>query len=70
MRYIEFNKKGETLHIETPLGIVNIRVGLQDLKGRSVDSIEVIPNGNNDNKVIRRGYGNTRLVELKTVKRN
>ncbi len=67
MRYIEFDKKGETLHIETPLGVINIRVGLTDLLGRSVDSIEVIPSSNNDNKVVRRGYGNTRLVELKTV---
>jgi hypothetical protein len=55
-----------TLHIETPLGIVNIRVGLSDLEGHKVDSIEVIPNADypNEGKVIRDGYGNTRLVQL------
>lgn len=57
------------LHIETPLGIVNITVGLSDLKGRRVESIEVIPtNGAGEKRVIRSGYGNTRLIELLTVK--
>ena len=57
------------LHVETPLGIVNITVGLHDMKGRRVDSIAVIaPTYSGELKVIRRGYGNTRLIELKTVK--
>jgi hypothetical protein len=57
------------LHVETPLGIVNIRVGLNDLKGRKVDSIEVIPNRYaGEKKVTRRGFANTRLIELLTVK--
>jgi hypothetical protein len=68
MRTIVHRKRGSEhcLHIETPLGIVNITVGLTDFKGRRVDSVEVIPsNGSGDPKVIRRGYGNTRLIELK-----
>ena len=54
------------VHVETPLGIVNIRVGLVDRRGRDVDSIEVIPNQYaGEPKVVRRGYCNTRLVRLK-----
>ncbi len=57
------------LHVETPLGIVNILVGLSDHKGRRVDAVQVIPNHYaGERKVVRRGYGNTRLVELLTVK--
>ena len=57
------------LHVETPLGIVNIRVGLNDFNGRKVESIEVLPNDYaGEKKIIRSGYGNTRLIELLTVK--
>lgn len=57
------------LHVETPLGIVNIRVGLHDLKGRRVDSIEVIPDRYVGEKKVRRsGYGNTRLIQALTAK--
>jgi len=57
------------LHIETPLGIINIRVGLHDSQGRRVESIEVIPNNYCDEPAVRRrGFCNTRLVELKTVR--
>jgi hypothetical protein len=56
------------LHIETPLGIINIRVGLHDSQGRRVESIEVIPNDYCGDPAVRlRGRHNTRLVELKTV---
>ena len=52
------------LHVETPLGIVNIRVGLHDAKGRRVDSIEVLaPACSGDKKVRLSGYSNTRLIE-------
>ena len=58
------------LHVETPLGVINIRVGLSDMKGRRVESIKVSPNNYaGEQKVIRRGLANTRLVELKTVRR-
>lgn len=65
MKSISWNKR-DMLHIETPLGIVNIRCGLSDLNGRAVDSIEVIPaNYAGENKIVRRGYCNTRLIQLK-----
>lgn len=58
--------KAETLHIETTIGIINVRPGLFDRFGRRVVSVEVIPSyGAGDRKVVRRGYGNTRLIELK-----
>ena len=57
------------LHVETPLGIINIRVGLADGTGRAVDSIEVIPNNYaGEPKVLRKGYANTRLVRCKRAK--
>ena len=60
------NKSGDrTLHIETELGIINITIGLYDTKGRRVESIEVLPSSG-EKKIIRRGYANTRLIELKT----
>ena len=56
------------LHIETPNGIVNIRVGLTDFNGRKVDSIEIIPDRYaGEKKVKLSGYANTRLIRLKTV---
>lgn len=66
---VHYGKRDNLLHVETPLGIVNITVGLSDSRGRRVESIQVIPaNGSGDPKVIRRGYSNTRLIELKTVR--
>ena len=58
------------LHVETPLGIVNIRVGLSDSKGRAVDSIVVVPDAFMDQpKVVLCGRSNTRLVRLKGGRR-
>jgi hypothetical protein len=52
------------LHVETPLGIVNITVGLHDSNGKRVDSIEVIPsNYAGEPKRTRDGYANTRIIE-------
>jgi hypothetical protein len=69
MKTISHTKPGSEnmLHIETPLGIVNITVGLRDCKGRRVDSIEVIPDSVEmwGKRIRRSGYGNTRLIELK-----
>lgn len=68
MKYIVWKKRGKVLHIETPLGIVNIRVGLQDRLGRDVDSISVVMNPDYehiDRKIKLSGYGNTRLIALK-----
>lgn len=53
--------------METPLGIVNIRVGLSDRRGRRVDSIEVIPDDHaGEAKIVRRGFAHTRRIHLKT----
>lgn len=54
----------QLLHVETPLGIVNIRTGLADMEGNRVESVEIIPNdyvGEPD--VTVDGYRNSRLVE-------
>lgn len=54
------------LHVETPLGIVNVRVGLTDDKGRAVDAVEIIPSNHTDeSRVIQRG---TRLIQ--TTRKN
>jgi hypothetical protein len=61
--------KSGLLHVETPLGVINIRAGLTDSMGRRVDSITVTPDEiTGDKKIIRRGYYNTRIVELKGVR--
>ena len=61
--------KSGLLHVETPLGVINIRVGLVDSTGRRVDSITVTPDElTGGKKIIRRGYYNTRMVELKGVR--
>ncbi len=52
-------------HIETSLGIVNIRE-LTDLKGRKVVSIEVVPDDYvGEQKIKLIGRTNTRLIQLK-----
>ena len=48
----------DVLHVEAPNGIINIRWGLSDCKGRAVDSIEVIP----DAGCTVSGYLNTRII--------
>lgn len=70
MQTVRHYRPGEVLHIETPLGIVNIRVGLVDRNGRSVDSIAVYPDAiEGKRKVVLYGRHNTRLVQLKGGKR-
>ncbi len=58
------------LHVETPNAVVNIRVGLHDRLGRSVDSIEILPDdyAGEEKVVVYPGKCNTRIVRLKTVK--
>lgn len=54
------------LHIETPNGVINIRVGLKDRLGRAVDSVQCIPDEYaGEPKVRLYGPHNTRLVRLK-----
>lgn len=62
-------KKSEPLHIETPNGIINIRCGLTDRFGRTVDSISITPDnyvGEGKVKVIPSRY-NTRMIRLKKI---
>lgn len=65
MKIITWDKR-EPLHVETPLGIVNIRCGLSDMRGRAVDSVEIIENqyAGEQKVVIRPGKHNIRLVQL------
>lgn len=63
MKTINMMGRVKELHVETPLGIVNIRVGLTDLRGRRVDSVGFVPNSYaGERKVVLRG---SRFVELK-----
>lgn len=53
------------LHVETELGIVNVRTNLHDSDGRRVESVEIIPNAySGEPPIIVDGFRNTRLVEL------
>ena len=52
------------LQIETPLGVVSIRVGLTDWEGRRVETIEIAPNNfAGQPKVVVEGQLLTRLIE-------
>ncbi len=51
----------QLLHVETPLGIINILVGLTNHRGQPVDSIMILP----DAGVRRAGLANTRLIGKK-----
>lgn len=54
------------VHVETPLGIVNIHLGLTDMGGRRVENVQMRPNnyaGEPRVKVV-----GCRFIELKTVK--
>jgi hypothetical protein len=53
---------GELVHVETPLGIVNVYTGLRDRHGRRVDAVEMIPNSDVAGPPVR-VYDN-RFVEL------
>ena len=68
MRTVTFYKTGKnkTLHIETELCVVNIRVGLHDTKGREVTSISIKPDGvENGQKIKLSGTINNRVIKLK-----
>jgi hypothetical protein len=57
--------RDHTLHIETPLGIVNIRTDMHDFQGRRVESISFVPNRYaGEPEVAVDGHMNTRLVEM------
>ena len=54
------------LHVETPLGVINIHVGLCDARGRRVEAVSMNPNQYaGENKVRVRGH---RFVECLRAK--
>lgn len=63
------SKQGKLLHIEAEGGIINIREGLTDVKGRKVTSIEIIPDdrfaGEPIWKVNPKRARNVRLIQTK-----
>lgn len=60
-------RDGDVIHVETALGIVNIRTGLHDRFGRRVEAVSMIPNEYEGEPVVRI-VGN-RFVELKGGRR-
>lgn len=54
------------LHVETPLGVVNIHVGLSDRRGRRVEAVRIRGNDYAGEPLVK--VVGQRLVELKTVK--
>jgi hypothetical protein len=60
MRTIALGKRcARVLHIETMLGIINIRANLHDMEGREVISVEILT----DAGVTLDGYVNSRLIK-------
>lgn len=52
MKRVEFyktNRSGSLLHIETEGCVVNIRVNLHNTAGKEVTSVEIIPDGKDQN---------------------
>jgi hypothetical protein len=60
---------GRLKHIEAEGCIINIREGLQDVKGRKVTSIEILPDDHfvGENKWKLYGTINNRVVQLQKV---
>lgn len=54
------------LHIETPLGIINIRPALRNADGHPVDSIEILASDG----ITLDGYTNSRLIDKRPPKEN
>jgi hypothetical protein len=60
--------RDKLIHIETELGILNIRLGLHDVDGRKVESFQFIPDDRFAGDPIvrfRPGPSNCRFVQLK-----
>lgn len=66
-----YRSRDPLLHIETDFGIVNIRIGLRDVEGNPVTSVEIIPDGvvpyvpNNNRTIELDGHHNNRLIAKK-----
>lgn len=68
VRETKIQKRDDYIHIELPLGIVNLYPGLHDNRGRRVDAIEILPDDHYAGERIVRRYGD-RLVETKQILR-
>jgi hypothetical protein len=68
VRQTTIQKRDDYIHIETPLGIVNIYPGLHDQKGRRVDRIEMLPNDHYAGERIVKRIGD-RFVETNLILR-
>ena len=70
MKTVIATSKTDCIHVETELGIINIRPNLHNITGQRVVSVEVLVNKYAGEKaVFLRGNVNTRLVEA-AKKRN
>lgn len=56
------NARDKLLHVETDGCIVNIRVGLTDSEGRSVTSVEILPDGYAGEEWTLDGTVNNRVI--------
>ena len=68
MRRISFynnNRSNNVLHIETEGCIVNIQVGLTNIKQQKITSIEILPDKYRDNKWILDGTVHNRVIKQK-----
>jgi len=67
MKTVTWTKKTDVIHVETPLGIINIRCKLHDSEGRNVDSIEILNKdyAGEPKVIIDPPTHNIRLIELK-----
>ena len=55
--------KDKLLHIETDGAVVNIRVGLTNMAGKRVTSIEILADNDMDDKWVLDGTVNNRLIK-------
>jgi hypothetical protein len=66
MRIISFyknNRSGNVLHIETEGCIVNIRIGLRNMQGKEVTSVEVLADKYADEEWLLDGTVNNRVIK-------
>jgi len=68
---VNWMKKQNTLHVETKQAIINIRLGLVDTEGRSIESVEIIPDryaGSPQYKVLTHEEGEEKEVDYLRVR--
>jgi hypothetical protein len=54
-----------TMHVETELGIVNIYLGLHNIAGQKVESVEIIPDKTEHKVLVEdKEYFRVRMIEV------